>query len=290
MHPAAVNALRCPIDARPLALEDRVLRCGDGHAFDLARQGYANLLVRRDPGTGDDAAMVVARDEVLGSGRFAAVTDALAAEIARVAPPVGVVVDLGAGTGHHLAGVLDASPGSVGIAIDLSRYAARRAARSHPRAAAIVADVWATLPVGDAVAAAVMCVFAPRNAAEIARILRPDGVLVVVTPTRRHLRELVVPLGLVAVDPRKEERLAATLGGRFAPLGAPRQITDRFELPHELVRAVISMGPSADHLSPDAIEDGVAQLPDPVPCTLEVELRTFRRTVKPPGRPGGQPT
>ena len=57
------------------------------------------------------------------------------------------LLDLGGGTGHHLAGVLDRLPDAVGVVLDSSRYAARRAARAHPRAVAVVADTWARLPV-----------------------------------------------------------------------------------------------------------------------------------------------
>ena len=73
-------------------------------------------------------------------------------------------------------------------------------------------DVWRALPVRDGVAAAVLCVFAPRNPAEMRRISAPGGRIVVVTPTARHLAEIVGPLGLVSVDAHKEERLEAALG------------------------------------------------------------------------------
>src|SRR5919107_5250602 len=54
----AVDLLRCPVCAADLEEGDGVLRCADGHSFDIARQGYVNLV----PGPGDSAAMVDARD------------------------------------------------------------------------------------------------------------------------------------------------------------------------------------------------------------------------------------
>lgn len=275
MHPEVVAALRCPLEGGGLRLEGRTLRCDAGHRFDLARQGYVNLLAGRDPGTADGAAMVAAREEVLGSGRFAPITDALADLVAEHLAPDGVVVDLGAGTGHHLAGVLDRVPDRVGVAIDLSKHAARRAARRHPRAGAVVADVWQAVPVRSGASAAVLCVFAPRNAAEIARILRPDGALVVATPAAHHLGELVGPLGLLDVDPRKEERLAATLGDALVGRGAVRRIEARWHLDHGEVLALVGMGPSADHLGTDELAARVAALPDLVSVTAAVELRAF---------------
>jgi hypothetical protein len=66
--------------------------------------------------------------------------------------------------------------------------------------------------------ALVLSVFAPRNGAELRRILSPAGRLLVVTPQRDHLGEIVRPLGLLPVDKRKEERLADTLGPYFEPV------------------------------------------------------------------------
>src|SRR5919206_373512 len=115
------------------------------------------------------------------------------------------------------AGVLDRAPDAVGVVLDASRYAARRAARAHPRAMAVVADSWARWPVRDAALDRVLVVFAPRNGAETARVLRPGGRLVVVTPAADHLAELVGPLGLLTVDPAKADRLTAALGPHLRP-------------------------------------------------------------------------
>lgn len=276
MHPEIVEALRCPIEGGGLVVERRTLRCTAGHTFDLARQGYVNLVAGRDPGTGDDAAMVAAREEVHESGRFAALTRALAQLLVEQVPADGVVVDIGAGTGHHLAGVLAVLPDRVGVAIDLSKHAARRAARRHTRLGAVVADVWQGLPVRDGAAAACLCVFAPRNAAEIARVLRPGGVLVVATPMPHHLAELVGPLGLLKVDPRKEERLLATLGPAMVATGSVRRVESRWELEHHQVRTIVGMGPSADHLTTDELGRRITVLPERVVTTAAVELRTFR--------------
>src|SRR6202044_3128376 len=75
------------------------------------------------------------------------------------------------------------------------------------------------LPVADGAAAVVLDVFAPRNGAELRRVLHPAGRLLVVTPSPGHLAELAGPLGLLSVDPRKDERLAGTLGPYFRLVG-----------------------------------------------------------------------
>ena len=68
--------------------------------------------------------------------------------------PGALVLDAGTGTGCYLAGVLDALPAATGLGLDVSKPALRRAARAHPRAGAVLADLWRPLPVADAAAAA----------------------------------------------------------------------------------------------------------------------------------------
>lgn len=280
-HPAITAALRCPLDDRSLTLEDRTLRCSEGHAFDLARQGYVNLAVGRDPGTGDGADMVAARDEVFATGRFDRLGAALADRVLALVGPVddredAVVVDLGAGTGDHLAGVVARADHLVGIAVDLSKPALRRAARRHPRVGAVLADVWGPLPLGSGTATAVTCVFSPRNGPEIARILRPDGALVVATPTPAHLAELLEPLGMLTVEPNKDERLVAALAADLGPAGRDDLVEGRWTLDHGEVRAVVAMGPSADHVAADVLASRTGELPERVEVTSSVRLRTFR--------------
>jgi 23S rRNA (guanine745-N1)-methyltransferase len=271
-----VDCLACPYCAEPLTERDGALHCPAGHAFDLARQGYATLLprgVRPGPEAGDSAGMIAARDAFLGAGHYAPVGELLVDAVAG-APP-GPVLDVGAGTGHHLAAVLDAAHDRVGVALDVSRYAARRAARAHPRAGAVVADAWRALPVRTAVAAAVLDVFAPRNGPEAARVLRPDGLLVVVTPADGHLAELVDALGLLSVDGRKDERLAGALEPHLVPVDrAERRWTLRLD--RSTVLSAVAMGPSARHLEPADLAQRAADLPEPVTVTAAVTVRTYR--------------
>ncbi|MEV6278189.1 methyltransferase domain-containing protein [Nocardia sp. NPDC051832] len=224
------------------------LRCGQGHSFDLAKQGYVSLLTGASTKmTGDTAAMLDARAAFQGGGHFAAIADAVAgAASAPATEPAAVVLEIGAGTGYYLARTLDTAPEARGLALDVAKAAVRRSARAHPRAAAVLADAWRGLPLRDESVHRVLSVFAPRNPAEVARVLRADGRFVVATPTPRHLAELVGPLGLVTVDPDKDRRLSESMAGHFELLD--RVVVD---YPMKLDRAdianVVGMGPSAFH-------------------------------------------
>ncbi|MFD5174558.1 putative RNA methyltransferase [Nocardia sp. NPDC058379] len=271
--------LACPECGDQLRPRDRALRCGTGHSFDIARQGYVGLLTGASTKmTGDTADMLDARAAFQGAGHFAPIAAAAAhactAGIDR-APEAAVILEVGAGTGYYLAAALAAEPTFFGIALDVAKPAARRAARAHPRMASVLADAWRGLPIRDHSLTGVLSVFAPRNPTEVARVLAPGGRFVVVTPTADHLNELVGPLDMVRVDPDKERRLAESLSGLF-----DRIAHTRVEFPMKLTRRdvtdVIAMGPSAFHGTP-ADDPRIAALPDTTEVTASVTVSTYLR-------------
>ena len=150
--------------------------------------------------------------------------------------------------------MLDRFPGRTGLALDISKFAARRAARAHERMAAVVCDAWSTLPVADASASLILDIFAPRNPPEFRRVLRPDGALLVVTPSPRHLEELVAGLGLLKVDERKPERLEQSLRRRLRAFGQA-EYEERLRLTPAEALALAAMGPSARHLQAEELAE-----------------------------------
>ncbi|WP_424184216.1 putative RNA methyltransferase [Actinokineospora sp. G85] len=261
-----LDLLMCPHCGDDLLLQDGTVRCPAGHSHDIAKQGYVNLLRGAAPFTGDTTAMVEARVAFLGAGHFDPITRAL---VAAADPGPGCVVDLGAGTGHHLAAVLDAFPGREGVALDVSKHALRRAAKAHPLVGAVVADVWQPLPVRSGVAGLVINVFAPRNAAELRRVLHPEGALVVVAPTGDHLGELVSALDLLTVEADKQEGIDDRLGEHFT-VAARETVEFQMSLSHKDVEALVGMGPSAFHG-----RGAAAGLTEPVAVTGSVAVTRY---------------
>jgi 23S rRNA (guanine745-N1)-methyltransferase len=145
-------------------------------------------------------------------------------------------------------------------------------------------DAWRRLPVADGAAALALNVFAPRNGAELRRILSPAGRLLVVTPMNDHLAELVGSLGLLTVDERKPERLAATLSPHFE-LAARREHRAVLPLDRKAVAALAAMGPSSWHTDGPALAEAVARLGERTPVTLAVTLSVYR----PRRNPGAAP-
>lgn len=270
-----VAALRCSVCGDALARDHRILRCARGHTFDLARQGYVNLLHAKVPkgtkGTADTAEMVAAREEFLHAGFYAPLADALAERASGR-----LVIDAGAGTGYYLARVLNALPHADGLALDVSAPALKRAARAHPRIGAAVWNLWQPWPVRTAVADLVINVFAPRNAAEFHRVLVPGGRLVVAGPGRGHLAELVEELGLLDVGADKSERLDSALDGTFT-LVERATLSDTVSLPAEDVRRAVLMGPNAHHLHRDGLGERLAAVTKPMRITTSFVVSVFEK-------------
>jgi 23S rRNA (guanine745-N1)-methyltransferase len=288
----ALPYLRCPVCTCGTSLFDgpgagSSVACPVGHTFDIARQGYLSLLTAGDStSTGDSTAMVEAREAFLARGFY----DRIARAVSEAIPAGGIsagadepaairanadelCVDLGGGTGFYLTRVLADHPRLVGITLDLSAVASRRAARAHPRASAIRANVWSPIPIMDGTASHVLSIFSPRNMPEVRRILAPGGSFVMVTPTPQHLVELVERLDLVSVDDRKQERLDAQLAG-FERLSHSRQHYE-VQLDRTDILAAILMGPSARHVDPAELAERVETIPEPFGVTVSVDVAAY---------------
>ncbi|AOW94332.1 methyltransferase type 11 [Rhodococcus sp. WMMA185] len=274
-----IDLLACPQCRARVELDEGAVCCDAGHSFDVARQGYVSLMTGAGGKfDGDSPEMIAARADFLGGGSFDPLMDAVADAVVSGSKEDDDlrILEIGAGTGHYLARVLDAVPSGRGIGLDVSKYAARRLARAHPRAGAVVSDAWQSLPVRDHILSHVLCVFAPRNAEEAHRVLAENGSLVVLTPTVRHLGELVELLGMVRVDDRKVERLGAAMSGRFDRT-AHAVVEYQMPLSHLDVTRLVGMGPSARHLTPDGLAASIAALPPRYPVTASATVATYTR-------------
>ncbi|WP_029891250.1 putative RNA methyltransferase [Polycyclovorans algicola] len=175
----------CPLCRLPLAREPKAWRCEQGHSFDVAREGYVNLLPvqqkkSRDPG--DDVRMVHARRAFLQAGHYRPLRDAVLAMLAPLKATR--VLDIGCGEGDYT-GAFPAVAGEV-IGLDIARPAIRLAAKRYPAITWLVGS-GAHLPLADASVDGVTNLFTQLHVAEMRRVLRPGGHVLVVTPAARHL-------------------------------------------------------------------------------------------------------
>jgi 23S rRNA (guanine745-N1)-methyltransferase len=286
--------LRCPVCRSPLGRADdagssvpgKVLVCAAGHSFDAARQGYFNLLVGKGTAfEADTADMVAARVSFLERGHYRPLADAVAAAVVPVLPPeAATVLDSGTGTGHYLRTLLDTAAAAAApvtaVGLDISKFALRRAARLNPEATNLVCDVWQPLPVGDNAVDVVTVIFAPRNPSEFARVLRPGGRLVVVTPKAGHLAAIAGRTGMLGIEAGKEDRLVEAMSPQFT-VESVRDLDLPLVLEPREVADLAYMGPAGHHLDRAALAERLAGLE----ARTAVEAR-FRITLF---RPAGPP-
>lgn len=270
-----LGALVCPNCRQGLEGAEGGLRCPSRHSFDVARAGYVSLLSGARATSGDDDDMARARDRFLSTGAYRPIREVIGelaagddAEATTDQGPEGTpgpwpgsILDIGGGTGYYLAGVLDRLPAASGLGVDTSARALRFAARSHQRAAAASWDVFARFPLRDESVDLVLDVFAPRNPPEFARVLRPDGRLLVVRPAADHLAQLreAVP-GMISVDPRKEERLHETLDPLFTA-GDVRHVQFTLDLDERTGTDLVAMTPSARHVGDGRLDQFLRAVP-----------------------------
>jgi len=259
----------------PLARHDRIFLCATGHAFDVARTGYVNLLQpqdRRSASAGDSKAVVQARAALLASGVGLALIDAVIDQV--TALDLGedaVVVDLGSGSGDTLAALAERRR-ITGIGIDLSTEAVRHAAHRFPALTWVVANADRRLPLIDDGVDVVLSLYGRRNPAECARVLNDEGILVVALPAPDDLIQLRTLVQGEGMERDRSETLRAE-HEPFFTLVERLQVRDTRDLDHEsLVRLLRSTYRGA-RLKTAARAEALAHLV----VTLSAEIVVLRR-------------
>lgn len=199
---------------RPLARGGGTWVCAAGHAFDVARPGYTNLLQpqdRRSDRPGDAETALAARVRWLDRGLADPLFDRVERWIAELRPAAGAaMLDVGCGDGRLLARLALRS-GLEPCAIDLSVAALRLAARRMPGATCLAVNADRGLPFTDAAFHVVLSIFGRRNAAELARVLHPGGTLIVAVPAADDLLELRAAVQGAGRPVERVERTCAEL-------------------------------------------------------------------------------
>lgn len=220
-----MNGIRitCPICYEPLESIARTLKCKAGHSFDIAREGYVNLLnANSGKQRGDSKQMVQARHSFLEAGYYQPLSDrlnALAGQLLSHKNGHHCVVDAGCGTGYYLNRMMHflghRAISSAGIGFDLSKSAVHKAAMQNKQVRWFVADSKQRLLLPDNSASLLLNIFAPRNLPEFERILQPCGAILCVIPSETHLAALRSQLKVMGIEADKESRTVQQFAERF---------------------------------------------------------------------------
>ena len=180
--------LICPICQLPLFCEGRSLRCGRNHSFDVARQGYVNLLPvqqKRSLHPGDTREQVLSRREFLESGAYGPIVEAVKAAAGGHAGPI---LDVGCGEGWYAVQVAD-HLGAELTGLDISKEAVRCAAAKY-KGRRWICGTAAHLPIPDDSVGVLMSMFALTMPLEFSRVLKKDGIFIQVLAAQDHLMGL----------------------------------------------------------------------------------------------------
>ena len=186
--------LLCPICGSPIEAGEKTWRCAESHCFDVARQGYVNLLPVQQKHSlhpGDTPEQVRARRRFLSAGFY----EPIAAAVCRTLGPAARVLDVGCGEGYYLRRLGEACPAAERWGLDISRDAVRLAAGADKAGRYLVATA-AHLPFPDGSFDAVMSLFALTVPEEFARVLAPDGAFLQALAEPDHLlglKRLIYP-------------------------------------------------------------------------------------------------
>ena len=188
--------LNCPICLQPLQCDSshRTWCCDNGHSFDVAKQGYVNLLPvqnKRSKDPGDSKAMVQARAEFLRAKYYQPLADKVAQVVLNGKPQT--LLDAGCGEGYYLRELLaqaDQRQQSLNcVGLDISKWAVQSAAKQDPRVTWLVASN-SQIPLPTNSVDTLLCLFGFPVSAEFNRVLKPSGRLIMVDPASSHLLEL----------------------------------------------------------------------------------------------------
>lgn len=166
----------------PLEREASRLVCPRGHAFDIARSGYINLLQaqdRRAAVPGDRTEAVVARRRFLDRGFAQPLLDGIRPLVTGEA-----ILDAGCGDGYYLGSM------GRGCGVDISTAAIDLAAKRYPRCEWVVVNADRFIPYADASFDVVMSITGRLNPDEFGRLLNPQGRLIVAVAAPDDLVEL----------------------------------------------------------------------------------------------------
>jgi 23S rRNA (guanine745-N1)-methyltransferase len=272
---------RCPVCREGLGVYGRSLKCANGHSYDIAKEGYVNLLLanqKRSQEPGDNKKMISHRRQFFASGLY----EPLSNEVNKIAQTFLAshegehsfnLLDSGCGEGYFLHRINtflreDKRPYSL-WGIDISKFAIKSAAKQDKSVQWAVASSF-DLPVLPGSVDFVLNMMAPFSEAEFARVLRGNGRILVVTPGPNHLFSLRQQ---IYENPQKHEMPNQALPG--FQLATSQRVQFTCELQNEDIVNLFVMTPYSWNASP-ATREKVMSL-EKLSITVDFVLTLFQK-------------
>lgn len=261
----------CPVCGEQLNQAAGSFVCGRGHRFDVARQGYVNLLTVQEKHSlhpGDTRAQVLSRREFLEGGFYAPIVEALIDAAAPLSLS-GELLDVGCGEGYYAARLSQALDMNL-TGLDISKEAVRYAAGKYKNALWLCATA-SHIPVENESVSLLTSLFALTLPEEFRRVLKPGGYYFQVLAAQDHL------LGLKSIIydrlEFKEKDSTPELPGFHRVKSVPIRFS--FTVEGQQVRNLFSMTPHVFRVSKAGAErlEKTEKLTDTASCVLNVFQR-----------------
>lgn len=247
--------LQCPVCKSPLFKSAVGYQCINRHTFDIARQGYVNLMLshkKHSKEPGDSAEMIHSRRRFLDQGFYDRLSEGINKVVADILNRYDgtshvTILDAGCGEGYYLRQLREyltrdtkRSPPDL-YGIDISKYAISKAAQRDKEVTWGVANI-ADLPFLPASLDIILNIFAMSDFVEFSRIINNRGRVITVTPGPRHLnglREIIYPVVREHAESGINER-----AGMLFNLSSSTRINDTISLEgREVIMDLLSMTP-----------------------------------------------
>ena len=181
----------CPVCQQELVKEGHEDKCPNGHRYDIAKEGYVNLLLanQKKAFSGDPKDSLLGRERFLSQGYYQNLSDKLNETVNELNSKV--ILDAGVGTGYYLSNLINYldNQDNTYYGIDVGKEEVKMAAKKVKKANLAVANIF-HLPFADHSLDLIMSIFSPYAPEEFKRTLVSGGKVLAVQPGKDHLYEL----------------------------------------------------------------------------------------------------
>ena len=186
------SIFKCPVCGCKLDIQSSSLICENNHSFDKSSSGYFNLLLPNQKSSktpGDSKEMLVARREFLNLGHYVPLLKYINNIVVKYRSGSHInLLDIGCGEGYY-SGNLDSNNSEI-FGIDISKDGINMASSRYKNINFAVASSY-KLPFLDDSIDIVLCIFSPYSMEEIQRVLKKEGIFILVDPGSSHLKSFV---------------------------------------------------------------------------------------------------
>lgn len=252
-------------------MEQRQWCCQQHHCFDVAKEGYVNLLPVNKKNSltpGDNQQMMAARRLFLQAGFYQPLSDRINTLAVTLHLDKPDILDIGCGEGYYSQRLQQATDGKL-QGMDISKTAVRYAAKRYPQLQFCVASAF-DMPFAADSFDLMLKIFAPVAESELRRICRPGGYYLSVTAGPKHHYALKQ---IIYAEPREHPLQSGQLEG-FILQHQERLQWQLQTPPGELSSSFLQMTPYAWKFSNEQKQNLTQQ---GVSCELDFCIELFQR-------------